>query len=30
LWTVAIVFFPILGVIVYLIARPSETDVVVF
>jgi hypothetical protein len=30
LWTVVIVFFPILGVVVYLIARPSETDVAVF
>ena len=27
MWTILIVFLPILGVVVYLIARPSETAV---
>jgi len=29
MWTIVIIFLPILGVIIYMIARPSETDIAV-
>jgi len=29
MWTIVIIFLPILGVIIYMIARPAETDIAV-